>query len=414
MLVSFYKVIAFMRYRFIFLMISSFSCFGFIRGGQPSTFVSYTVGVNHDSIQPNSVVKKDVNEASAIVFKRKALNNFPVNDFMLKRVASRGQLGLSKKGRPVNAYYFPGTSEKKALVIAGVHGSELSAIEIAKKLVANLEQTPATYYHVVVIPCLFPDNELAALNPTASAKKIYNYGRYTSKVSVDPNRQMPPLGKPFDVDYPIDYHGRPIEDENQLLLQLIHEYQPDRVINLHAIRNINQAGIFADPRTDYQGFALGFDSDSLLAMSMAKFIYEHGGNVSGNHLDSDPTTLYYNDPTIAAEGSFQPRNLEGAKLPLERGQGISLGSWASTAVCDSLRPAYNRPAMRLLTVEYPGYKRPQDYTDLNERQYNKELLEIYTSAIFKYFFTAGLEEQKTDPCGCNNKSPKQEFLTGSK
>ena len=70
--------------------------------------------------------------------------------------------------------------------------------------------------------------------------------------------------------------------------------------------------------------------------------------------------------------------------------------------------------MRLLTVEYPGYKRPQDYTDSNDREYQKELLDIYTSAIFKYFFAPGLEEQKTDPCLCNNKALKQEFLTGNK
>ena len=403
-----------MRNRFMLLMLSALLCVQLMRAGQPASFASYRGRLSTDSIHPNSVVNKQATGSSPVIFNEKGLSNFPVNDFMLKRVVSKGHLGLSKKARPVDAYYFPGSSEKKALVIAGVHGSELSAIEMARNLVSILEKTPGVHYHVVVIPSLFPDNEVAALKPTEAGKNIYNYGRYTTKNSVDPNRQMPALGKPFSSEYPVDYHGRPIEEENQLLLQLIHEYQPDRILNLHAIRNINQAGIFADPRTDYQGFAFGFDSDSLLAISMARFIYEQGGNVAGNHLDGNPTALYYNDPGIVTAGTFQSRNLEGAKLPLERGQGISLGSWASTAVCDSLLPAYNRPAMRLLTVEYPGYKRPQDYAEVEDRAYHQELLNLYTSAIFKYFFAPGLEEQKTDPCRCNNKSLGQELLTGNR
>jgi hypothetical protein len=320
---------------------------------------------------------------------------------MSRKLASRGQLGFTKKGRPVNAYYFPGESDKKALVIGGVHGSELSAIEMARNLVMLLEKENRLHYNVVIIPCLFPDNEATALSIKEGTKKVFNNGRYTTKVSVDPNRQMPPLGKSFNHEHPVDFIGRPIEEENQFLLQLINDYQPDRIVNLHAIHNISQAGIFADPRTDYKGYALGFESDSTLAIQMARFIYERGGNVAGNHLDNIPTALYYNDPAIAPEGEYQSRNMEGAKLPLDRGQGVSLGSWASTAVCDSIYPSSNRIAMRLITVEFPGYKRPGDYTDAKEQAYYKEVLDLYVAAIMKYFFSPTFEEQKIDPCLCN-------------
>src|SRR5688500_12943939 len=154
-----------MWYRFMLLMLSTFTCLGLMRAGQPTNFASYGGRLSTDSIHPNSVVKKEGTETSPVTFKVKQLNNFPVNDFMLKRVASTGQLGLSKKGRPVNAYYFPGASDKKALVIAGVHGSELSAIEIARKLVSMLEKTSNIHYNVVIIPSVFPDNEVAALKP---------------------------------------------------------------------------------------------------------------------------------------------------------------------------------------------------------------------------------------------------------
>src|SRR3954454_1417576 len=35
-----------------------------------------------------------------------------------------GELGTAATKRPVKAFYFPGTTARRALVIAGVHGSE--------------------------------------------------------------------------------------------------------------------------------------------------------------------------------------------------------------------------------------------------------------------------------------------------
>ena len=358
-----------------------------------------------DSIKPNSLAARQDN----IPVSQASYNNpvssiaFPVHEFMTSRVAVKGELGVSKNGRPVAAFYFPGTSDKKALVIGGVHGSELSAIEVAKNLVQQLEKTGALYYNVVVIPCLFPDNEVEAMKLPDGRKKMYNAGRYTSKEAVDPNRQMPGPGRSFNADDPVDYLGRKIEIENQLLLQLITDYQPDRVMNLHSIREIIHAGIFADPRTDYQGIALGFDTDSSLAIEMAKYIYINGGNVAGNHLDSIPTALYYLDPEIAPQGFRQQRSSERLHLMEEKGQGVSLGTWASTAVCDSLHPAFNRPAMRLITVEFPGYKKPADYKDMDERSYYSHLVNLYTTAIHKIFLDRNFPEESKEPCFTNMK-----------
>jgi hypothetical protein len=49
--------------------------------------------------------------------------------------ASQLLLGKTKQGREIEAFYFPGTSEKRALVIGGVHGSELSSIEVSRMLI---------------------------------------------------------------------------------------------------------------------------------------------------------------------------------------------------------------------------------------------------------------------------------------
>ena len=302
-------------------------------------------------------------------------------------------LGFTKNNRPVELYYFPGTSNKKALVIGGVHGSELSAMDVVKQLLEELENGVEIYYSVVVIPCLFPDNAVAALQAGKEINSTKNIGRYSHAGAPDPNRQMPPLGKAFNPLQPLDDANREIERENQMLLHLIQDFAPDRIINVHAIRNSAKAGIFADPRTDCAGRALGYETDSLLALGMAQYIYKAGGNVSGNKLgEAQPTTLYGSDPAIAPKGSLQQRNLQGSVLPNNLGTGVSLGAWGTTAVCDEGLSQYNRPAMRVITVEFPGNKRPEDYT-ASERKEHEKQLQLYAAAISRVFLAQQFIEE---------------------
>jgi hypothetical protein len=299
-------------------------------------------------------------------------------------------MGYTSRNNPVDMYYFPGTSSKKALVIGGVHGSELSAIEVAEELARQLSTDNKPYYSVIIIPALFPDN--AALAKKADKDRIIkNIGRYTSEQNADPNRQMPPLGKAFVLDEQLDAHGRPIEKENALLLQLIQSFAPDRIVNIHAIKDKARAGIFADPRTDCEGRALGFTSDSTLAVLMAGYIEKRGGSSPGNNLKEGPTALYYLDPRNAAEGEFQPRNLLGSNHS-SKAHGVSLGGWASTAVCSD---EYSRPAMRILTMEFPGYQRSSEYAGVSERKWYHQQVNLYASAIYHYFLQAFCIEQET-------------------
>jgi hypothetical protein len=211
-----------------------------------------------------------------------------------------------------------------------------------------------------------------------------NIGRYTHAGIADPNRQMPPVGKPFNIEDPLDHIGRTIEYENQLLLQVIEAFRPQRIANVHAIRNTAKAGFFADPRTDCNGLALGYQSDSLLAITMAQYINAKGGYVPGNAIDSQARTLYHNDPYIAEQGQLQIRNLCGSQLNNLLGCGVSLGTWASTAVCDTAQLFKNRSAMRVITVEFPGNKRPVDYTAAERKEIEKQV-QLYASAISNIF-----------------------------
>lgn len=309
-----------------------------------------------------------------------------VDVWMKEKKPSKAILGYSQQNREIAVYYFPGRSNKKAMVIAGVHGSELSAIEIAKQLIESLSVSEMPYYNVIIIPTLFPDNAEKAMK--AAEKSTSNFGRYSTGESVDPNRQMPALGKPFSKGNPVDVYGRVIERENQFLLQLVQDYQPSRIVNLHAIKDVTKAGIYADPRTDCNGLALGFETDSSLAISMAQLIENNGGNVPGNSLQQCPTALYCHDPEIAPAGYLQKRNLQGSPLPNNRGYGVSLGGWAATAVCDE---ESNRNAARLITVEFPGYKSSFNYSG-EEKNHCTHNIDLYTRAIKEIFLENKCEE----------------------
>lgn len=241
------------------------------------------------------------------------------------------------------------------------------------------------WYSVIIIPSLFPDNAMKAINDPQQIGSTANIGRYTYPAAVDPNRQMPSPGKAYDEHNKSDHLGRQIEKENQLLLQLIREFKPQRIANIHAIRNEDYGGVYADPRTDHNGFALGYSSDSVLAIQIAAFIDWQGGNVAGNNLNKKPTALYYKDPLPVAKGSFQKRNLAGSALNAKRGSGVSLGTWASTAIKNEQNPSSNRDAMRIITIEYPGYKRPADYATRAHRSFQQKQVELFASAIGNVF-----------------------------
>ena len=310
--------------------------------------------------------------------------SFLINDLVEKRERAKVVLGHTKKGRPILVYYFPGRSPQNAMVIGGMHGSELSSVEVTKTLIAQLSSGAKPFYNVLVIPDLFPDNSATAESHPHEIGSVKNIGRYTNAVAADPNRQMPALGSAFNPNTMLDYAGRPIEIENTLLLQMIQEFKPERIASVHAIRNTTLAGIYADPRTDCNGLATGYYADSALAVGMALHIQNNNGSVPGNHLTTSPTSVYHTDPHIAPAGQVQKRTFHGNNYTGKRSYGVSLGSWASTAVCSD-EGLMQRKATILLTIEFPGSKRPNDYAIENERSQCLINIQAYANAIGAVF-----------------------------
>jgi hypothetical protein len=266
-----------------------------------------------------------------------------------------------------------------------VHGSELSGIEVAKQLVKELMHDSVHEFSTLVIPCLFVDNALMAMDVPAQIGSMKNLGRYTSIGTVDPNRQMPSPGKAYDPATGFDHLHRSVEKENGLLLQIIAAFKPDRIVSIHAIRDTLRAGIYADPRTDAKGYALGFETDSVLAIQMATHIAANGGKVPGNLLLQRPNAKYPNDPAIVNAGEKQPRATCGSLLPGNVGCGISLGTWATTAVVDESDPANNRDAITLITMEFPGAKRSIDYGVDADIEACKRNVRAYAACIKEIF-----------------------------
>ncbi|MDQ6775607.1 MAG: DUF4157 domain-containing protein [Actinomycetota bacterium] len=148
--------------------------------------------------------------------------------------ASVGELGQSAQHRPIKAYSFTGTTSRRALVIAGVHGSERQGMAVAEMLKGDLLRAQPAFT-VVLVPSLFPDN--AAV------------GAFGTREGATPtNRNFPKPENDLAASGGKDAAGRKILAENQMLLRLIEQFQPERIISIHGTQAPGQAGVFYDPR----------------------------------------------------------------------------------------------------------------------------------------------------------------------
>jgi hypothetical protein len=251
--------------------------------------------------------------------------------------STSGSIGTTPGSRAITAHFFPGRSDQKALVVGGVHGSELSGIAVAEELVRRLSAPGARrpFFTVIIVPSLFPDAlarrrawEATVRGPLTPAEyrrrrdRAGDPGRITPG-QVDPNRQMPAPGTDFDPANPRDARGRLIEAENQALLELIRRFSPTRIASLHAIKDVAKAGVYADPHPSGGGpgptdnpLAAGTD---VLAVEMARRVAAGGGRVGGNELGTPGETSLY---------PGQNPNLSAEQIERENRRGTTLGQWA--------------------------------------------------------------------------------------
>lgn len=154
-----------------------------------------------------------------------------------------GARSPKKKPQPVQVNFFQGSTDRRALVIAGVHGSEKQGIEVAKTLIHDLQPpAPAPVLTTIVVPSLFPDNALLT-------------GATAREGATPTNRNFPSPADDLAAATPkgggtaLDAKGRAILPENLMLIELMERFHPERIISIHGTQAPGQAGVFYDRRS---------------------------------------------------------------------------------------------------------------------------------------------------------------------
>jgi hypothetical protein len=246
------------------------------------------------------------------------------------------EMGVDTLGEPIRAHVVSGQTDEVALVVAGVHGSEQSGVEVAERLLRQL-QTQRPFLTVVVVPRLFPDNvaSRAAWEATMAQKqgkillkkyqdlrgKAGDPGRVTPGAGTkDPNRQFPELGNDLDLANPVDAKGKRVEPGNLALMALIKAFAPKRIVSIHAQKDLDKAGVFADPHPSVAAGPLATEADQL-AIATAKRAKALGARVAGNTGGKAGGTTF---------GSLYPGQdpkLSKEQMKIENARGRSLGQW---------------------------------------------------------------------------------------
>lgn len=284
---------------------------------------------------------------------------------------------------PVRAFFVPGATCARALVIAGVHGSEQGGIEVVEMLLAELRAMGRRPHDtLIVVPTLFP-----------------GYAARREREGATPaNRNFPLPGTSLasatdGAGVVRDELQRPVLSENVALMRLVERFRPARICTVHGTQTRGNAGVFCDPHTvsaqarqraraahlpDDPATAAAAErallaeaarrtaADQQLALDMARAIREagHADAVRGNGLDRTPVCTW-------------PGDMAG---------GTSLGAWGAQDVCEG--GAADRPSIGILTVEVPGNVRSSDLQGSAREARRHELL-AFRDAIRDVFLGPG-------------------------
>lgn len=205
---------------------------------------------------------------------------------------------------------FFGTSAQFVLIVAGIHTSEQSGVEVARWIQVKLAVRPQpTRFGAVIIPEVFPTRGVDARTDewrTGSAGDKWREITLPSGQKLFPARHFPPPGRPLSAlprGVLIDRSGTPLRDkqtggniqqlpEIAYVARVIETLKPVRIVSVHgklrrekrhltkarndgiiqmtddeinnwdgvtAVAGVNFPGIFVDPRYQLSNACTGFD-----------------------------------------------------------------------------------------------------------------------------------------------------------
>lgn len=321
-----------------------------------------------------------------------------------------GQTGIQRL--PIEAFWFEGLTDERALIIGGVHGTERSGVEMARRVVNQLQSgTTKPHFTTIIVPELFPVNaarrkakptgqsnearwvrtpegKVRTSKPKSSATeeaaKPAKKGDET--VYLDPNRTMPAKGASLETarqsGTALDAEGRPMPPETVILLELVARFKPSRVMSVHGNWNRSAGGFFGDPESK-RADAPQTEKDKARELSLALALRASGASAAdAKALAKDPKQIAKHKglDKKAAEHRVAGNKLTGTPTGEYGGSsggaiGTSFGTWGSTPVQEyetkdgkQVPRKSNRPAMTVITVEVPENHPSEDMPDKTKAQ----------------------------------------------
>jgi hypothetical protein len=292
--------------------------------------------------------------------------------------AGRGDASLK---RTVPVRYVRGRTERRVLVIAGVHGSEVQGVEVAEQLLSDLASAQnQPEMSAIIVPNLFPDD--------AAYREREGPGAH-------PNRNFPDPSKDLAASGGKDAVGNAIRRENVMLLQLIEHFSPERIVSIHGTWEPSLAGISYDPRVltageEASAQAWGINPDSGESNAPPGLIrsrragLQHAAQVGDETLALNAAALIETRTTQGAikgparrgllhpsvAGNFKGKSAQPNYAHWEGGmdKGVSLGGYAS------------RRGISIFTVEPPDNKKLGEYKASAQKAREVEI-KAYAEAV---------------------------------
>ena len=310
----------------------------------------------------------------------------------------------ASSAQPVVAYFFPGQTPRRALIVGGVHGSEVQGARVVESLRALLESRSRAgnppHFTTILVPVLNARTHDPALrrqgqryiprNPTDRPSAA------TEATGIEPNRTFPAPGEEYaDARRRADAGGRELVytppagtrappatgheatemiPETRALILLIERFQPERIASVHAHsigplaagRRGDDPGVFVDPARERA-------PDGTLRERA-------GSRALGERMLGEGQRRSAGLPDAVREGRRNPflGNVGGdvtydPNAPHPRG--YSLGDWAPA-------PTAHRGGITTITMEVPQYGREQTPPSASEAQRVEDLHRDLLAEIF--------------------------------
>ncbi|HEU5003828.1 MAG TPA: DUF4157 domain-containing protein [Actinomycetota bacterium] len=289
----------------------------------------------------------------------------------------------STKPRSITVRYVAGRTNRRALVIAGVHGTEVQGVEVAEQLIADLS-APGNQPEMsaVIVPDLFPDD--------AAYRDREGPGAHPNRNFPSPSMGLADAGSP-----PKDSLGKDIRRENVMLLHLMERFMPERIISIHGTWDPKAAGVSYDTRAltaqeDAAAQARGINPDSSEANAPPGLVrsrragLQHAADQRDERLAlgaADLIEARASKPAAALPGRAATHasvagNFKGASTKANyarwggaKDPGVSLGDYASAR------------GISIFTVEPPDNKKIGEYARGAARSAREVEIKAYAEAV---------------------------------